>query len=614
MEVAASTTPTWSWWGRHSTLPSFPRKTSFLRLHPRFPNFTGLGAACGSRRSSEVNVSPWDDKPFEMLLNGKRVYFDEQDVVTFLDPPNELVPLDPSSYNPAAYLWKKIEDIPEERRHRLLLLLKPRLVSIAWQIAGSRYEDSKLVKKSASQLFANSNKDDVMLEYYNCRTTGGPMPLSWINSYRKAIFSCTDGKAYGRLIGGSILAPFADSFAPLYFALRDIKEVMPTEQPCDLAYEFGDGLFDVKEFPQGFPKPVKHPYPFNDQLVIYIRHIGPGVCIGQAWQEGTRIEQVPRKLCSEILMVKDYRSLLVSIAWQIAGGSILAPFADSFAPLYFAPRDIKEVMSTEQPCDLAYEFGDGLFDVKEFPQCFPKPGPGVCIGQAWQEGTKIEQVPRKLCSEILMTESIKHKKNKALHNDNKVMDSRDSVGNPSPKRYPKCKPSLSDYRLGLINRISDEQLGRPKWNGLKDDDRGKLIKSLFDQVKGKNPHKTKIAVKKPIQSASATYKKPYTIHQITPNREKLILVIHMIITESASGEETSNFKRLRGESSAGVPQHGTMAYYESILALFIVQAQQSIARANDEAEASSLIGNYFGGFMWRVLHHRSYGEHSDYGV
>ncbi|RYR41009.1 hypothetical protein Ahy_A09g046746 isoform E [Arachis hypogaea] len=219
MEVAASTTPTWSWWGRHSTLPSFPRKTSFLRLHPRFPNFTGLGAACGSRRSSEVNVSPWDDKPFEMLLNGKRVYFDEQDVVTFLDPPNELVPLDPSSYNPAAYLWKKIEDIPEERRHRLLLLLKPRLVSIAWQIAG-----------------------------------------------------------------GSILAPFADSFAPLYFAPRDIKEVMSTEQPCDLAYEFGDGLFDVKEFPQCFPKP------------------GPGVCIGQAWQEGTKIEQVPRKLCSEILM------------------------------------------------------------------------------------------------------------------------------------------------------------------------------------------------------------------------------------------------------------------------------------------------------------------------
>ncbi|XLU29048.1 hypothetical protein S245_065114, partial [Arachis hypogaea] len=41
----------------------------------------------------------------------------------------------------------------------------------------------------------------------------------------------------------------------LCISQRDIKEVMPTEQPCDLAYEFGDGLFDVKEFPQGFPKP-----------------------------------------------------------------------------------------------------------------------------------------------------------------------------------------------------------------------------------------------------------------------------------------------------------------------------------------------------------------------
>nr|XP_025674282.1 uncharacterized protein LOC112775027 isoform X2 [Arachis hypogaea] len=218
MEVAASTTTTQWWWGRHSTPPSFPRKTSFLRLHPRFPNFTGLGAACGSRRSSEVNVSPWDDKPFEMLPNGKRVYFDEQDVVTFLDPPNELVPLDPSSYNPAAYLWKKIEDIPEERRHRLLLLLKPRLVSIAWQIAGSRYEDSKLVKKSASQLFANSNKDDVMLEYYNCRTTGGPMPLSWINSYRKVDQFCmvSERSSLSRARAPSLpsLSPEAEAAGP----------------------------------------------------------------------------------------------------------------------------------------------------------------------------------------------------------------------------------------------------------------------------------------------------------------------------------------------------------------------------------------------------------------
>lgn len=48
-----------------------------------------------------------------------------------------------------------------------------RLISKAWQIAGTRYEDPKLVRKSESTLLINLNKDDVMLEYYKCRTSGG---------------------------------------------------------------------------------------------------------------------------------------------------------------------------------------------------------------------------------------------------------------------------------------------------------------------------------------------------------------------------------------------------------------------------------------------------------
>lgn len=50
-------------------------------------------------------LSPWDEKPYEILPNGGKAYLDEQDVVTFLDPPRELIPLDSDSYNPAAYLW-----------------------------------------------------------------------------------------------------------------------------------------------------------------------------------------------------------------------------------------------------------------------------------------------------------------------------------------------------------------------------------------------------------------------------------------------------------------------------------------------------------------------------
>ncbi|KAK4269565.1 hypothetical protein QN277_022706 [Acacia crassicarpa] len=301
-----------------SNLASFSRQINFrqqVRFAPSgglrlYRNGLPLQSTCGVTialsRSNEAYVSPLDDKPFEILPNGTKAYLDEQDVVSFLDPPKELIPLDPASYNPAAYLWKKIEDIPEERRHRLLLLLEPRLISRAWQIAGTRYADSKFAKKSASALISDEN--GVMLEYFTCRTNGGPMLMSWIKFFKKVIFSCKDGKAYGRLIGGPALAKFANSFAPLYFTVRQLKEVMSTEQPCDLAYEFGDGLYDIKELPQGFPRPVKHPYPFNDQVVIYVRHLGPGVSVGQAWQEGNKLEQIPQKLCGEILMVKNYTS------------------------------------------------------------------------------------------------------------------------------------------------------------------------------------------------------------------------------------------------------------------------------------------------------------------
>ncbi|KAL2462405.1 Cell division control protein/predicted DNA repair exonuclease [Forsythia ovata] len=266
--------------------------------------------------SNAEATSSWDEKPYEVLPSGKIAYLDEQDVVAFLDPPKELIPLDPSSYNPAAYIWKKIEDIPEERRHRLLTLLKPRLISRAWEIAGTRYDNAKLANKSASSLLSNGNGTN-SLEMWNCRTSGGPFPISWIKFFQKAIFRHKDGNTYGRLIGGSLMAGIFSSFSPLYFTVREVNEVLSTEQPCDLSYEFGDGLLDLSEYPQGFPKPAKHPWPFNDQVVIYVRHMGPGVLVGQAWQEGEAVQQVPKKLCvwALSLLYGEWFAFLVPSLW-----------------------------------------------------------------------------------------------------------------------------------------------------------------------------------------------------------------------------------------------------------------------------------------------------------
>lgn len=41
-------------------------------------------------------------------------------------------------------------------------------------------------------------------------------------------------------------------------------------------------------------------------MVVYIRQLGPGVLVGQAWQEGKALDQVPLKLFDEIMMVKNY--------------------------------------------------------------------------------------------------------------------------------------------------------------------------------------------------------------------------------------------------------------------------------------------------------------------
>ncbi|KAK1269406.1 hypothetical protein QJS04_geneDACA022890 [Acorus gramineus] len=281
------------------------------RRPPRFPG--------RSQVISSASLSAWDEKPFEPLPGGRRSYLDEEDVATFLDPPKELVPLDPSSFNPAAYLWKKIGDVPEERRHRLLNLLRDRLISRAWEITGMRYDDPNLVKLNGSSLLSRDD-DSMLLEMWSCRTSKGPSTVSWMKAFNvvglksqldffrlSAIFRAKDGKTYGRVIPrASLFGSIFTSSSPLYFTLSQLKEVMPTEQPCDLAFEFGDGVLDLQDYPGGFPKPEKHPFPFDDHLVIYIRHAGPGVLVGQAWQEGKELEQVPKKFCGEILMVKDH--------------------------------------------------------------------------------------------------------------------------------------------------------------------------------------------------------------------------------------------------------------------------------------------------------------------
>ena len=45
------------------------------------------------------------EDPYRILESGRKVYLDELDVITLLDPPAYLIPNDANTYDQAAYLW-----------------------------------------------------------------------------------------------------------------------------------------------------------------------------------------------------------------------------------------------------------------------------------------------------------------------------------------------------------------------------------------------------------------------------------------------------------------------------------------------------------------------------
>ncbi|KAF9596132.1 hypothetical protein IFM89_007185 [Coptis chinensis] len=72
---------------------------------------------------------------------------------------------------------------------------KPRLISRLWEVAGTRYEDDKLVKQCASStLLSDGDSATMPLEYWTCRTSGGQAPIAWMNFFKKDINSSCQGQ------------------------------------------------------------------------------------------------------------------------------------------------------------------------------------------------------------------------------------------------------------------------------------------------------------------------------------------------------------------------------------------------------------------------------------
>ncbi|KAJ7551019.1 hypothetical protein O6H91_07G130300 [Diphasiastrum complanatum] len=137
---------------------------SLFKENKQSEEFTGPLTSEGREQQKKskdyLSIGNEGEDPYRVLDDGRKVYLDEFDVITLLDPPPSLQPLNRGSYNHAAFLWKKIGDIPEERRLHLFNLLHPKSISRMWAIAGLRYDDPNcFVQDSATMLLGSSMQE-----------------------------------------------------------------------------------------------------------------------------------------------------------------------------------------------------------------------------------------------------------------------------------------------------------------------------------------------------------------------------------------------------------------------------------------------------------------------
>eukprot|EP00252_Welwitschia_mirabilis_P021176 TRINITY_DN5351_c0_g1_i1.p1 TRINITY_DN5351_c0_g1~~TRINITY_DN5351_c0_g1_i1.p1 ORF type:complete len:200 (+),score=19.92 TRINITY_DN5351_c0_g1_i1:165-764(+) len=121
--------------------------------------------------SSSTGV-PFGEAPYT-TRGGKKAYLDELDILDILDPYINLEPFNKETYNAAAYLWKKIDDIPEERRPRLFQFLWSLHISECWTMSGIRFKVANPIFKIKDEMPTAKTSMPFVPEVWSGKINGG---------------------------------------------------------------------------------------------------------------------------------------------------------------------------------------------------------------------------------------------------------------------------------------------------------------------------------------------------------------------------------------------------------------------------------------------------------
>eukprot|EP00898_Chlorokybus_atmophyticus_P004015 jgi/Chlat1/4614/Chrsp293S04359 len=236
-------------------------------------------------------------------------YYDPEEAVArllgFIEQLDDLVSFE-DNYTKAGAIWGAIEDIPADKRHLLLERFDARQLERLWGMTEDRTNDEAIraaIKSGvnvASTLPSFAATEPVLNEGTYDGVSPGVFPL--VKRFQKQFFRTADGKQmYGRVILGFPGGRLLGEIAPLYFRVRRGVTITATDVAADICLVYGTGQLQLRppDIPAGWPMPAPHLYPFNKGLRDYLRLVGPGVLIGQGWNEGGGVEDAWRELYSD---------------------------------------------------------------------------------------------------------------------------------------------------------------------------------------------------------------------------------------------------------------------------------------------------------------------------